>query len=241
MPDARVNIFKKDLDEDFGTDYPLLHGIVRCYITWAVEQSRGPFKKKVDLNAFGSAANASHEFVGTAHKDFPVGASGLMEYGGDVVAKSGNFAEEFVDIDLTGACGRRDISDIVFGSTCLGKPQIMANLGELHIRVTQPTFQMEEDGITFKRTKPSKDFPLGQRIVVTEEVLIHPELRSIEQPATAAMFLRFKLTPQGAYLRRTNDMTDYQAPRGLTGQQTWRNLLGGLRDVVERDMVVPAA
>lgn len=226
----RVDMKKKlDLDE-VGTDYPVLTGEVLVYVIWAAEKGGRIIKKKIDLNAFAAAANAEHEFVAACHADFESAADNAMEYGGDLKAKAGGSAQEFVRLNLTELCARGDITDVVFGATCMGQPLAMAGLGELQVKVTRPTWKFKEDGTTLELDKN------GKRILVSETTLVAPQLRSIEDPATAALFYRLHMTPTGAQLRRVTDLLDFQPGRRIDGKQMWRDLLRGLRNAVQRAM-----
>lgn len=225
----RVNMSKKlDLDE-VGTDYQVLTGEVLVYVAWAAEKGGRIIKKKIDLNAFAAGANAEHQFVAACHNDFPTAADGAMEYGGDLKAKAGESAKEFTRLDLTELCGRGDITDVVFGATCMGNPLAMAGLGELSVKITRPTWQRDEQ----QSLVLDKD---GKRILKSETTLVPSQLRSIEDRATAALFYRFNLTPDGARLRRVTDLSEYEPGRRVDGKQMWRDLLAGLRDAVTREM-----
>lgn len=224
----RVNMDKKlDLDEA-GSNYQVLTGVVHVYVMWAAEKGGRIIKKKIDLNAFAAGANTAHEFVAACHADFPSAADKAMEYGGDLKAKAGESAQEFVRLDLDALCARGDIEDIIFGATCLGNPLAMAGLGELSVKITVPTFKMNDGQIV----KDSK----GQPVVESETILVPSQLRSIEDRATAALFYRLHLTPNGAQLRRVTDLSEYEPPRRIDGKQMWRDLLGGLRSAIQRAM-----
>ncbi len=228
-----VNMSKKlDLDEA-GSNYRVLTGAICCYVMWASEKgfSLGPLGKKINLDAFGAASNDAHEFVAVAHPDFEIADDGNIQYGEDVKAGAGKHAQEGVVFDLEGLTGREDVSDLVFGATCVGNPLGMSKLGELRVKITQVEFERVTPGDDTSAYKLDKK---GKRIVKSETVLVPPTLRSIEDPATAALFFRLHLTPQGAQLRRITDLT--VSNRRLDGQQAWRDLLGGLRNAVQRSM-----
>lgn len=225
---------KKDLDP-VGSNYTLLSGAICCYVMWAAEAAgRLSIRRKINLDAFGAAANDAHEFVAVAHPKFQIAADGGMQYGEDVKAAAGKHAQEGVVFDLDELRARGDIRDLLFGMTCVGNPLAMSNLGELQLKITQVEYARDDHGTILLDRKSKK------RIIRSETTLVPPQLRSIENAANAALGYRIHFGPNGALLRRVTDITEFPE-RSLDGNQAWRDLLGQLRDAVQRPMFAPAA
>lgn len=232
--DGTVNM-KKDLDP-VGSNYTPLSGVICCYVMWAAEAA-GRFslkRAKINLDAFGAAANDAHEFVAVAHPKFQIAADGGMQYGEDVKAAAGQHAQEGVVFDLDELRARGDIRDLLFGMTCVGNPLAMSNLGELQLKITQVEYARDASGAILLDKKSKK------RIIQKETPLVPPQLRSIENAADAALGYRIHFAPNGALLRRVTDITEFPE-RSLDGNQAWRDLLGQLRGAVQRPMFEPAA
>jgi stress response protein SCP2 len=162
----------------------------KLYVFWRSEEGDGPAAVQkavsffgggaIDLDIIAMGANAQKKFVGVCHQKDKTPFDGALRAGKNTKAKAGQQAMESIEMNLDALLRNPAVTSLVFGTTCQSSAVAMAELAELRYKVVK----IDENG--------------------AEEVILE-DYRSIEGSATAALFVRIDMGPDGAIFTEIDD------------------------------------